>query len=190
MSKELFEHNPRKLIEAAKAGDATAFGNLYHQYLTPVFRYVYVRVKNRQEADDLTQTVFLKAYQGLARYADKGQDPLAYFFTIARNTVIDHWRKMKDYLIEPKDGEEFETMFEQIADSEPLPEQLFERQENKEVIQEGLKTLTGEQRTVVELKFLNDWSNTEIARHIKKSEEAVRQLQCRALKRLRVFLVP
>ena len=84
------KNNPKILMELAKGGDSEAFGHIYHLYLTPVYRFIYFRLRNKEEAEDLTQTVFLKVYQSIHAFQVKNQSPLAYFLTIARNTVIDH----------------------------------------------------------------------------------------------------
>ena len=89
------EIDAKELMRLAKDGDSEAFGLLYSKYFVPVFRYIYLRLKNKEEAEDLAQTVFLRVYKSLTRFRDQGKEPLAYFFTIARNAIIDYWRKKK-----------------------------------------------------------------------------------------------
>lgn len=169
--------DPKILIQLAKNGDKEAFGNLYNLYFIPIFRYIYFRVKSKTEAEDLVQEVFLKVYQGIENFKDQNKLPLNYFFTIARNTLIDYWRKKKEVLVDEK--------LENISDKNADSAELVEQKETEGMIINLIKDLTEEQQEVIVLKFINDLTNREIAKLLGKSEEAIRQLQCRALKKLR-----
>jgi RNA polymerase sigma-70 factor (ECF subfamily) len=175
--------NVQNLIEQAKAGNSQAFDELHRQFLTPVYRYIYIRVQNKQLAEDLCQTVFVKFYQSLAKFEASEKSPLAYFFTIARNTVIDHARKNKQ---RPIDDAEDELL--RVPDGKPTPHREMEIQEDGALVRAALKLLTPEQREVVTLKFLIGLPNREIAQTLGKTEEAVRQLQSRGLKALKKIL--
>jgi len=94
--------------------------------------------------------------------------------------VIDYWRKKKEV-----DISDIEEIFENIPSSGKTPEESLESYEIAEKVKQAIKNLTDEQQEVIILKFINDLSNKEIAELIGKSEEAIRQLQCRALKALR-----
>src|SRR3989338_277965 len=133
------ETNPIELMERAQNGDTLAFGELYNAYFTKVFRYIYVRVKNKVEAEDLTHNVFLKVFESASKFKNVGISPLAYFFTVARNTVINAWRKKKEYLFaEP------EVAFENIVSTENLVENI-EKKETAEEIRQVLENLTDDQ---------------------------------------------
>ena len=77
----------------AKSGDRKAFDLLYTAYLTPVYRYILIRVKNSQDTEDIVQETFLKAFQAIERYRDEKGSMLPYLFTIARNLLINHGKK-------------------------------------------------------------------------------------------------
>lgn len=171
--------DPKKLIEKAKDGDKEAFGQLYKEYYLPVFRYIYLRVNDKKETEDLTQTVFLKVYKAIGRFQNVDADPLAYFFTVARNTVIDYYRGKKDLSLE-----ENEQAYE-IADSKNDPEEEFFKSEIHDKIISAIKSLPEDQKEVLILKFINDIPNIEIARLMNKNEPAIRQIQHRALKALK-----
>lgn len=158
------------------------FEELYERFFTPVFRYIMLRVKNRAEAEDLAQTVFMKAYQ--ANPPGKGGQELSlnYFFTVARNTVIDHWRKKKDVVVDDPD-----EAFENIPDTE-TPETGAMRGEANTAVQEALGHASPLEREVLILKFMNELSTKEIAKLLGKTEVAVRQLQSRGLKAVRGHL--
>lgn len=172
----------RRLIERAKLGDKEAFGSLYREFYIPVFRYIYLRVSSKEEAEDLTQTVFLKTYQSIKRYQVSDADPLAYFFTVARNTVIDFYRKRKEVSLEGN-----EQVFE-IPDLRNNPEEDFSKQENHTMIMSALAALPEDQKEIVILKFINELSNSEIAKLLNKKEPSIRQIQHRAIKNLQLQL--
>ena len=102
---------------------------------------------------------------------------MAYFFTVARNLIVDYWRKKKEILIEKE-----ETL---INNSDYNLFETIEKQERIEIIKKLIKELSTDQQEVIILKFFNEMPNKEIASLMGKTEEAVRQLQCRALKNLR-----
>lgn len=174
------ENDPLNLMKLAKEGDVNAFGRIYELYFTPVYRYIYIRFKNKHEAEDLTQTVFLKAFARLDNFKDLGKTPLVYFFIIARNTITDYYRKKKEVLL---DGDK--DRFEKIPEEGGGPLESIEKKEVSQKVRQAINLLASEQKEVISLKFLNDLSNKEIAEVLDKSEDAVRQLQCRALKSLR-----
>ena len=86
-----------RLVEAARAGDAEAFGQLFDRYHGPVYRFVASRVARPADAEDLTQLVFVKALEALPRYEARGAPFGGWLFRLARNTVIDHVRTRRDH---------------------------------------------------------------------------------------------
>jgi len=173
--------NAQNLILAAKNGNSKAFSELYELYFVPVYRYIYFRVKHKEEAEDLVQAVFVKAYHAVAGYKDMGKSPLAYFYTIARNAVVDYWRKQKRVI-------NLEDVEAEVRISPGInPASLAEERVELKRVLKALKKLTPEQEEVVTLKFINDLSNKQISELLGKSEDAVRQIQHRALERLRAI---
>ncbi len=177
------QNDPKILMRLAKSGDTGAFGRLYKLYFIPVFRYIYFRVRNKEEANDLTQTVFLKVFSALPNFREQNKSPLAYFFTVARNTVIDHWRTKKEIRLDNP-----ENVFENFPDKANSSLEIIEKEETAQAIRCAIQELTDIQREVIVLKFINDLPNKQIATLMGKTEEAVRQLQCRALRALRQTL--
>lgn len=169
--------DPKNLIEKARLGDNDAFGKLYEHYYLPVFRYIYFRIKKKEDTQDLVQTTFLKVYKSIGKYKNLGKEPLSFFFTVARNTVIDHFRKKRDLkLYEYTDIEENEDR---------NPENFAQKNEQAKIVNKAIQSLNEEQKEVVLLKFMAGLSNNEIAKQIGKSEDNVRQIQHRALKLLK-----
>lgn len=172
--------DPKDLIEEAKRGNKEAFGKLYALYYVPVFRYVFFRIKKKEDTEDLAQIVFLKVYESIEEYEDRGKDPLAYFLTVARNTVIDYQRKKTPLKLYENVNLEVEEKYS--------PEYFARINEQTRIVDSAIQTLKGVQREVILLKFIANFSNDKIAKQIGKSEDSVRQIQHRALKKLEVKL--
>lgn len=160
----------------AKAGDKAAFESLYAECFAPVYRYIYKRTHDAAIAEDLAQTVFIKMYTSNTSFANQSVSPLAYLFTAAKNVLADYWKKNHNhhtvYLDESVD---MEVEIKSCAASVTASAQCYQY----------LALLPSEQRMVLELKFLQGYSTQEIAQRLQKTPEAVRQIQCRALKLLR-----
>jgi RNA polymerase sigma-70 factor (ECF subfamily) len=176
------DRDPRELIIRAKEGDSQAFAMLYDEYYTPVFRYLYGRLRDKDQANDLAQTVFLKVYEALER-VEANDTPLKYFFTVARNSLIDHWRKKKSVRLD--DNEDFR---QNIPDRRATQIEIVENMEISTQVRGALDRLEPDDQEIITLKYFNGFSAREISEQIGISEEAVRQRQCRALKLLKEIL--
>lgn len=165
------------LMAEAKTSEA-GFDRLCEACLTPVYRYILLRVRHKETAEDLTQIVFLKAYNSLKTFKDTGKSPLAWFFTIARNAVIDHFRANKNVFVDSEDA------LVNLPSRENFIEALDD-QRDMGILKELMLNLSGDQQEILILKFINDLSNREISQLLNKSEESVRQLQSRGLKALK-----
>ncbi len=168
----------QKIVQKAKEGDSEAFALLYSEYYVPVYRYIFIRVKKKELAEDLTQDVFLKIYRSIETLSPQAASPLGYFYTIARNTLIDHWRKKT---VVTESGDEY---MDTVPDPSPNALEMAKLKEESSILHECLQKLTDEQREVVTLRYINDLSNREIAEIVGKNEAAVRQLQVRGLRSL------
>ena len=88
----------KNLINRAKSGEAKAFGLLYDHYIPQIYRFIYLKVTNREEAEDLTHQVFMKAWQNINNYEERGFQFSSWLYQISRNQVIDFYRQKKQYL--------------------------------------------------------------------------------------------
>ncbi|MFY9793609.1 MAG: sigma-70 family RNA polymerase sigma factor [Candidatus Sulfotelmatobacter sp.] len=169
------EADERLLVEAAQK-DPARFAELYENHFERVYAYVVRRVGNRAETEDLTSEVFHHALANLQKFEWRGIPFAAWLFRIAANLISDRWQRSNR---------------EQVADG---PEQIesiqakgaeFEDVERKAMLFRMVETLPPEQRRVVALRFVEQKSIKEVAREIRKTEGAVKQLQFRALTTLR-----
>jgi len=167
-----------ELISSAKAGDSRAFDSIYRQYFTPVYRYIFIRIGgNRAEAEDIAQNTFVKIFKNLVHFEDRGKNPLTYFFTVARTTLIDHYRKKREQNFSDLPDESFD-----VADPSVDNEAVFDRNLRVTEAVEAMEELTEDQRTVISLRFFGERTTIEIAEAMGKSEDAVRQIQSRGLR--------
>lgn len=171
------------LIQKAKDGDAEAFGDLYERYAESVFRFIYSQTSNRFDAEDLTGDVFLRAWQSLTRYEERGFSFSAYLFRIARNVMIDRSRKLKPVSELPEDEI---SVGEMPLSSEPSTIFAAKLQHNELV--KTLGKLREDYRTVLVLRFFNNLSTEETSDVMGRSKGSVRVLQHRALSALRQLL--
>ncbi len=156
------------------------FEKLYKLYLTPVYRYCYLRLGNKESAEDVAHTVFEKVYTAKNSFRDQGKSPLTYLFTIARNTIIDRSRKTELVAVDPQSAS-----FQQLEDLDNSPTASVLQREASQAVYKALQSLSEESREVVVLRYISELSYEEIASFLNKSQEAVRQTVSRGLKELR-----
>jgi RNA polymerase sigma-70 factor (ECF subfamily) len=166
-------------IESARNGDADSFGLIYEQYADIVFRFIYSQVSHYQDAEDLTEEVFLRIWRALDNYEHKGVPFIAYIFRIARNAVIDHYRQAA----RSRDQIPYEE--ELIGHTKYEPEQQATLNNAQKEIRARLKELREDYRNVLVLRFFSGLTTEETAQALGKSPGAVRVLQHRALAALR-----
>ena len=168
------------LVERAQAGDAEAFGELYDRYVDLVYRYIYYRVGTSQLAEDLTSETFLRALRRISSFTWQGRDVGAWFVTIARNLIADHYKSGR-YRLEMTTDDIVETGSKMVEDS---PENaVLESMQNK-VLLEAVKQLNAEQQECIVLRFLQGLSVAETAQAMGKNDGAIKALQYRAIRSL------
>jgi RNA polymerase sigma-70 factor (ECF subfamily) len=167
------EADERLLIEAAQK-DPACFGELYEQNFERVYAYVARRVGDRAETEDLTSEVFHHALANLQRFEWRGVPFAAWLYRIAANLISDRWQRSGREVTD-------EARME-LAQASPAE---IEEVERKATLFRLVDTLPAEQRRVVVLRFVEEKSIKEVAREIRKTEGAVKQLQFRAISSLR-----
>ena len=159
----------RALIEAAQANPAR-FVDLYDRHFQRVYAYVIRRTRSREEAEDITSTVFERALVHLPKFEWRGTPFVAWLFRIAANALSDRRQSLaRDDHDSPAEADSFDT----------------EDIERRAMLFELVERLPDLQRRVIELRFVEEKSIREIAAALNRSEGAVKQLQLRALENLR-----
>ena len=172
--------NDHELIKKAQRGDVNAFGDLYESHAPAIFRYLFSHLDNQMDAEDLTGEVFLKAWRSLPKYTERGVPFLAFLFKIARNILVDHYRK--NYHLETKDPQEMDGYSAEVI-SEPV-EVVGSQIEHQQILR-VLHKLRTDYQSVLTLRFISELSPEETAQVMKRSVGAIRVLQHRALAVLR-----
>jgi RNA polymerase sigma-70 factor (ECF subfamily) len=165
------------LVSAAQA-DPHAFDALYERYLTQIYRYCYVRLGNREAAEDATSEVFLKALRGLDEY--RGGTFIAWLYRIAGNVIIDTYRR-RSHSTCPIENIGY------LEDDAPTPETAAIMRAERSELNHALASLPPEYRTVIVLQ-LAGWTGEQIACTLDKTPAAVKMLRFRAVGRLRLLL--
>jgi RNA polymerase sigma-70 factor (ECF subfamily) len=174
-----------KLVISSQKGDDASFSILFDYFYPRISRYVYFRVNN-EEAEDLISDIFLKIVSSLKKYHKNDKAKFSsWVFRIAHNTIIDFYRKKKE-ILRLTDPETDESMFD-VLDTSLNPHDASVQNEEHQKIREILKKLPDIHREILELKFLEGFSNAEISQIIGKSEGNIRVIQLRALRELRKY---
>lgn len=169
----------RSLILSAKKGDTEAFGIVYTQLFTPLYRYVFTRCRDTELANDVCQQAFLRFFQALPGY-EPDKSPLAYLFTIAKHLLINEGVKKKPV---PFDESLFETTPDEHVDIvKDTHVKLL-----SESIDSFLPSLTGDEEEVIRMHFYGELSHKEIGEVLRKEEATVRKIKERALTKLRAL---
>lgn len=168
-------------LQRARSFDRQELAAIYDEYQQPIYRYIYRQVGDVEVARDLTSDVFQRFLQALQKNQGPEEQLKAWLYRVAHNNVIDYYRQQQhrqhlpldEYVVEKGDG----------------PAVLAERNISAEQVREALIQLTPEQREVITLKFLEGFSNVEVADLLNKPIGAVKSLQHRALATLQRQLV-
>lgn len=163
-----------RCMTLAKAGDKAAFADVYTSLFVPVYRYILRRVGNRSDAEDLTQQVFLRLYNSRTEFSNQNLSPLNYLYTVARHCLADFFKAQNRAPLnfsEDTDAPDTVSM-ESKAMSQIAAEQL-------------LQLVSEEEKNILTLRLIEGFTSREVAIKINKSEAAVRQIQCRALQKIR-----
>jgi len=180
----------RAVIDRVLAGETDAFELLVMKNQRKIYNLCLRMTGNVEDASDLAQDAFLKAYQNLASFKSESSFSL-WLYRLASNVCIDHLRREKrrekrslTYLDDSGEAMELE-----LSDERFTPERELERRQMVEGIRQGLETLTDEHRQILVLREVNELSYDEIAELLSISAGTVKSRISRARVLLRKFLL-
>ncbi|HUO59675.1 MAG TPA: RNA polymerase sigma factor [Candidatus Acidoferrales bacterium] len=175
------------LVDAARAGDVSAFEKLVRRYDRNVFRIAQHITQNREDAEDVVQDAFLKAYQNLGQF--QGQSKFyTWLVRITVNEALMRLRRRRPERMVSIDEDvktEEDSMPREIADWSPNPEQLYNQAELKEILGKTIQGLPPSFRTVFVLRDVEGLSTEETADALDLSVPAVKSRLLRARLQLR-----
>ena len=160
--------------------DKHAFGGLYDLYVEKIYRFVYFKINNKEEAEDLVSEVFLKTWNYLIEYSEKEITSFSgLIYRITRNAVVDYYRKKANHPEQPLDYLEID-----IADESEEMEKLSISQDVEQVMK-LMKRMKQDYQEIVMLRFVEELNINEISQILDKSKVSVRVTLHRALKKLK-----
>lgn len=161
----------RRIIERSKR-NSNHFAEMYRRYEPKVFAFFSRRVSFKEVAKDLTQETFTRAFASLHRFDHRGYSYSSYLFTIARNLLVNHYRKKKSVSIEE-------------MDSPPYFSPSYQNRFDSGLVWNATKDMSPTERLVLDERYKKGKSIREIAGKVNKSENAVKLILSRTRRKLR-----
>jgi RNA polymerase sigma-70 factor (ECF subfamily) len=185
-----------QLMLDVKAGDEQSFALLLHRYRSPLVNFLYRMVRNREQAEDLAQEVFLRVYRARADYVPSAKFT-TWLFRIATNLALNsvrdnRYQRMEISLDAPviADAEDGDEKTLDVAEKQPNIEQHLVEDVQRKMIRRAIEKLPEKQRAAVLLHKYQDLDYGEISKILECSESALKSLLFRAYETLRVELAP
>jgi len=165
------------LVASAK-NEPTAFARIYDHFANPVYRYLFSRVGNQADAEDLAAQTFLTALEKLPRYREQGHFK-AWLFTIARNKALDHFRKQRSE--DPLDASD------PVARGSDLLSNVI-RSERIGQLTAAIQELEDYEQELLRLRYVADLSFAEMATVLGKNQDTVKKALYRLQARLQSLM--
>lgn len=151
---------------------------MYHLYADDIYRFLFVHVRDKELAEDLTADTFLKAWKRIDSF--DWRHSRGWLYAIARNNLADHWRKHRSVPLD-------ESI--EIPDDRPAQEEVMDKKLSFQRAAKAITRLPEEMKSVVLLRFMQGYTVKQTAEALDLSESNVRVIQYRALKKLRGVLL-
>jgi len=161
-----------KLVERCLSGDDAAWETIVSSYARRIYNLGYRYTSRREEAEDLTQEIFIRVYQNLKSYRPEAGSLQNWVFKVARNLIIDHYRQSRRFR-QTGGSEELETL-ELAEEKLPNPQRAVERSEATRFLRDGLASLSPELKEAVILRDLEGMAYQEIAELLSIPEGTVK----------------
>ena len=185
-----------QLMLDVKAGDEASFELLLQRYRTPLVNFLFRMVRNREQAEDLAQEVFLRVYRARGEYVPSAKFT-TWLFRIATNLALNSMRDNRHQKLEVSidapvtmDAEDGDERPLDLAEKRPNIEQHLVEDVRVKMIRHAINKLPEKQRAAVLLHKYQELDYTEIAKILSCSESALKSLLFRAYEALRVELAP
>jgi len=178
----------QQLVLDYLSGDKKSLEVLFGRYLKPIYSFTYRYVGGRQDAEDLTQEVFVKVWRNLKKF-DQQKSFKIWIFSIAKNTALDFLKKKKAIPFSEFENEEGENMItETLADLSPLPQELLEKADLAQRLNTAMEKLSSKYRMVLFLRYNDHFTFQEIAEIFGESLNTIKSRHQRAILILRKML--
>ncbi len=170
------------------SGDEKSLEILFGRYLKPVYSFVFRYLGTRQDAEDVTQDVFVKAWRNLKKF-DQNKSFKTWLFSIAKNSCLDFLKKKKAIPFSDFENEEGENVLtETLVDPSPLPHELLEKADIVQMLNYAMEKLSPKYRMILFLRYNDHFNFQEIADVLGESINTVTSRHRRALIKLKELL--
>ncbi len=192
----MHKHTDEELVELTKDGDNQAFNILTERHVDHIYNFVRQYANPKEDADDITQDAFLKAWKHIKSFK-KGKKFTTWLFTIARNSALDHIKKRRAFSFSQMDsfsGGDLDntgdvSFTDTLKDPEPLSPEIFERKELAIELTKAMETLPEDWRAVLVMHYTDDMTFEEIATVISRPMNTVKSWHHRAIRKIRDILI-
>lgn len=171
-----------ELINAFKNGDVSGYNEIVRKYQQQVYWIIRKMVNSHDDADDLTQEVFIKVYTALKDFREES-NLFTWLYRIATNYSINHIRKIKI-----KNTVSFEIVTEQVESGEKRSDEALDEVSRRKLLEEAIETLPAKQRAVFNMRYYDELSYEDIAGIMKKSVGGIKANYFHAVKKLGEFM--
>lgn len=167
-----------QLISDYLKGQEAALSVLFNRYLRPIYGFIYQYSANSAETEDIVQEVFIKVWRGLKRF-DQKRSFKTWLYAIAKNAAIDASRRRKTLSFSSfENSEGANPIIENLADDQPLSSEILEKSELTDLILEASTQLHPTYQAVLRLRYSEELTFKEIAKHLNTPLDTVKS-QCR-----------
>ena len=171
-------------VESARAGSPEAVGWLYERYFDRIYKYVYLRLGDPTEAEDLSEQVFVKMIESIDGFQWQGSTFASWLYRIAHNEVVDTMRRHSRRPQVP-----LEPVSDMLPSERDDPHRIAEQKDFNSDLRAAISDLTELQAQVILLKFGSGLSNAEVAAILDRTEGAIKALQYSALQNLQKKMI-
>ncbi|MCD7033324.1 RNA polymerase sigma factor SigX [Metabacillus sp. GX 13764] len=161
------------------------FQKIYEKYHQDIFQFLFYMVKNREQAEDLVQEVYIRVLKSYDRFEGRSSEK-TWLFSIARHVAIDWFRKQKT--VKQRILDKFDWDNQQVQDQSPLPEEIALQNEEVQRMYRSLDKCSIDQQTVIILRYIQGLSIAETADSLGWTESKVKTTQHRGIKTLKKLM--
>ncbi|MGM0874037.1 MAG: RNA polymerase sigma factor SigX [Bacillota bacterium] len=162
------------------------FQRIYEKYHHDLFQFLFYMVKNREQAEDLVQEVYIRVLKSYEKFEGRSSEK-TWLISIARHVAIDWFRKQKT--VRQRILEKFDWDKQQIVDNQALPDEVALQNEQVQWMYRSLDVCSIDYRSVLILRYLQELSITETAQALGWTESKVKTTQHRAIKQLQKQMI-